>query len=171
MLNLARPWLIERIAVEYPKSSAMGTNPLIVCVLWAMSMDSKRPRLLLMLLMILPVNSSGAVISSFITGSSSNWTAVLNFKEILAEYKRFEEHVLDFKYILFDVSRYEVEELCRAANLVASVFALDSEDRQRRVSKAAAKASRGDKELEPGRVSEVYSMVFPCVAGKASGAA
>jgi hypothetical protein len=32
---------------------------------------------------------------------------------------------LDFRNILFDVNRYDVEELYRAANLISSVFALD----------------------------------------------
>ncbi|MQL53724.1 transposase [Desulfofundulus thermobenzoicus] len=52
-------------------------------------------------------------------------SAALSFKEMLAGYRQFEEHVLDFRYILFDVNRYDAEELYRAANLVASIFALD----------------------------------------------
>lgn len=66
-----------------------------------------------------------AVIPAVLYNGANNWTAALNFKEILAEYWRFEENVLDFKYILFDVNRYDVEELYKAANLVGSVFALD----------------------------------------------
>ncbi|MBF7082125.1 hypothetical protein IT084_03930 [Desulfallas sp. Bu1-1] len=32
---------------------------------------------------------------------------------------------MDFRNILFDVNRYDVEELYQAANLISSVFALD----------------------------------------------
>lgn len=71
----------------------------------------------------------------------NNWTAALNFKEMLAGYRQFEEHVLDFRYVLFDVNRYDVEELYQAANLVASIFALDqkmgTEELVRRLRKLA----------------------------------
>ncbi len=43
----------------------------MIWVLFSISIDSRRPRILLILLIILPVNSSGEVISSFITGSKS----------------------------------------------------------------------------------------------------
>ncbi len=65
------------------------------------------------------------IIPAVLYNGANNWTAALRFKEILAGYRQFEKHVLDFRYILFDVNRYDVEELYRAANLVASVFALD----------------------------------------------
>lgn len=66
-----------------------------------------------------------AVIPAVLYNGANNWTAALNFKEILAGYRQFEKHVLDFRYILFDINRYQVEELYRAANLISSVFVLD----------------------------------------------
>ncbi|SHJ51114.1 hypothetical protein [Desulfofundulus thermosubterraneus] len=48
---------------------------------------------------------------------------------------------MDFRYILFDVNRYQVEEQYQAANLVSSVFALDqkmsAEELVRRLRKLA----------------------------------
>jgi len=66
-----------------------------------------------------------AVIPAVLYNGASSWTAARNFKEILAGYRQFEKHVLDFRYILFDINRYQVEELYRAANLISSVFVLD----------------------------------------------
>ncbi|HHW44624.1 MAG TPA: transposase [Desulfotomaculum sp.] len=66
-----------------------------------------------------------AIIPAVLYNGANNWTAALSFKEMLAGYRQFEEHVLDFRYVLFDVNRYDAEELYRAANLVASIFALD----------------------------------------------
>ncbi|MDQ0285390.1 hypothetical protein J2Z49_000491 [Desulfofundulus luciae] len=65
------------------------------------------------------------IIPAVLYNGANNWTAALRFKEILAGYRQFEKHVLDFRYVLFDVNRYDPEELYRAANLVASIFALD----------------------------------------------
>jgi len=65
------------------------------------------------------------IIPAVLYNGANNWTAALRFKEILGGYRQFEKHVLDFRYVLFDVNRYDPEELYRAANLVASVFALD----------------------------------------------
>ena len=66
-----------------------------------------------------------AIIPAVLYNGADSWTAALSFKEMLAGYRQFEEHVLDFRYVLFDVNRYDAEELYQAANLVASIFALD----------------------------------------------
>ncbi|MBC7324041.1 MAG: Rpn family recombination-promoting nuclease/putative transposase, partial [Moorella sp. (in: Bacteria)] len=65
------------------------------------------------------------IIPAVLYNGANKWTAALRFKEILAGYRQFEKHILDFRYILFDVNRYDVEELYRATNLISSVFALD----------------------------------------------
>jgi len=65
------------------------------------------------------------IIPAVLYNGANKWTAALRFKEILAGYRQFEKHVLDFRYILFDINRYDVEELYRAANLISSIFALD----------------------------------------------
>ncbi|NLK23301.1 MAG: hypothetical protein GX309_04785 [Clostridiales bacterium] len=54
-----------------------------------------------------------------------NWTAKRSFKETLCKFEQFDELVLDFKYILFDVRRYKDEELLELANLIATVFFID----------------------------------------------
>lgn len=53
------------------------------------------------------------------------WTACLQFKETLAEAELFTEYLVNFKYILIDVNRYEKRTLMDLANLIGSVFLLD----------------------------------------------
>jgi len=55
----------------------------------------------------------------------AKWTVPLNFKETLEQYELFEEHVLDFRYILVNVHAYRQEELLELSNLIGSVFFLD----------------------------------------------
>ncbi|QXM05072.1 Rpn family recombination-promoting nuclease/putative transposase [Crassaminicella indica] len=57
----------------------------------------------------------------------NKWTAVRSFKEILNGYELFEENVVNFKYLLFDVNRMDKEELFNIANVVSSVFLLDQD--------------------------------------------
>ncbi|AUG57302.1 Rpn family recombination-promoting nuclease/putative transposase [Acetivibrio saccincola] len=55
----------------------------------------------------------------------NNWTVCRSFREMLDGSEIFSNHVLDFNYILFDVNRYEEEELLGLANLISGVFLLD----------------------------------------------
>ncbi|MCT4621595.1 MAG: Rpn family recombination-promoting nuclease/putative transposase, partial [Marinisporobacter sp.] len=57
----------------------------------------------------------------------NKWTAARNFKEILNGYELFEENIIDFRYMLFDVNRVKKEELLEIANLVSSIFLLDQD--------------------------------------------
>ncbi|MCT4618363.1 MAG: Rpn family recombination-promoting nuclease/putative transposase, partial [Marinisporobacter sp.] len=57
----------------------------------------------------------------------NKWTAARNFKEILNGYELFEENIIDFRYMLFDVNRMKEEELLEIANLVSSIFLLDQD--------------------------------------------
>ena len=66
-----------------------------------------------------------AVIPAVLYNGRNNWTARLEFKEILAGYQRFEKHILNFHYILFDINRYNQVELYNMANLISSIFVLD----------------------------------------------
>lgn len=66
-----------------------------------------------------------AVIPAVLYNGKNNWTARLEFKEILADYQRFEKHILNFHYMLFDVNRYNQEELYSMANLISCIFMLD----------------------------------------------
>ncbi|GEA15390.1 transposase [Moorella sp. E308F] len=65
------------------------------------------------------------IIPAVLYNGAGSWTAALSFKEMLDSYRDFSGHLLDFRYLLFDVNRYSEEELIRAANLIASVFLLD----------------------------------------------
>lgn len=60
-----------------------------------------------------------------IYNGKNNWTVNMNFKEMQQGYELFGEHLVDFKYILFDVNRYNDDELIGIGNLIASVFMLD----------------------------------------------
>jgi predicted transposase/invertase (TIGR01784 family) len=53
------------------------------------------------------------------------WTACRSFKETLAEAELFKEFVVDFKYILIDVNRYDKKTLMDLANLIGTVFLID----------------------------------------------
>lgn len=68
-----------------------------------------------------------AIIPIVLYNGKNNWTACRNFKEILNGYELFEENILDFNYVLFDVNRYDEEELYELSNLVAAVFLLDQD--------------------------------------------
>ncbi|MGI6647914.1 MAG: Rpn family recombination-promoting nuclease/putative transposase [Bacillota bacterium] len=65
------------------------------------------------------------IIPAVLYNGANNWTAPLSFKEILADYESFEKHLVDFQYILFDVNRYQKEELLQMANLISSILLLD----------------------------------------------
>lgn len=65
------------------------------------------------------------IIPCVLYNGSGSWTAKRSFKETLCKFEQFDELVLDFKYILFDVRRYKDEELLELANLIATVFFID----------------------------------------------
>jgi hypothetical protein len=46
-----------------------------------------------------------AIIPAVLYNGADKWTSALNFKELQANYRQFEKHLLDFRYILFDVNR------------------------------------------------------------------
>jgi len=55
----------------------------------------------------------------------NNWTVCRSFREMLDGNEIFSNYILDFNYILFDVNRYEEEDLLGFANLISGVFLLD----------------------------------------------
>ncbi|HUW65461.1 MAG TPA: Rpn family recombination-promoting nuclease/putative transposase [Spirochaetia bacterium] len=65
------------------------------------------------------------IIPAVLYNGEQRWTAARNFKEIQSGYQYFGDHVLDFRYILFDVNRYDDKDLSEAANVISSVFFLD----------------------------------------------
>lgn len=43
---------------------------------------------------------------SYVYNGAGRWTASTNFKEMLSGYEKFQKHILNFSYILFNVNRY-----------------------------------------------------------------
>ncbi|HOJ10626.1 MAG TPA: Rpn family recombination-promoting nuclease/putative transposase [Clostridiales bacterium] len=54
-----------------------------------------------------------------------NWRVCTNFKETLVANELFDDYILDFNYILFDVARYSEEDLLKLGNLIGAVFYID----------------------------------------------
>ncbi|WP_338834358.1 Recombination-promoting nuclease RpnD [Moorella humiferrea] len=69
------------------------------------------------------------IIPAVLYNGAGSWTAALSFREMLDSYQDFSGHLLDFRYLLFDINRYREEELMRSANLIAGVFLLDQKMR------------------------------------------
>ncbi len=68
-----------------------------------------------------------AIIPIVLYNGKNKWTAHKSFKEILSGYELFEDNVLDFNYMLFDINRYSENELYNISNLVSAIFLLDQE--------------------------------------------
>lgn len=71
-----------------------------------------------------------AVVPIVLYNGKNKWTAKTNFKEMLSGYELFEDNVLDFNYILFDINRYSDDELYNISNLVSAIFLLDQQMNQ-----------------------------------------
>ena len=65
------------------------------------------------------------IIPILLYNGRDKWTACRSFKETLAEAELFKEFVVDFKYILIDVNRYDKQTLMDLANLIGTVFLID----------------------------------------------
>jgi predicted transposase/invertase (TIGR01784 family) len=68
-----------------------------------------------------------SVVPMVLYNGKNKWTASRNFKDILNSNELFGENVIDFRYILFDVYRYDENNLEKMANMVSTVFLLDKE--------------------------------------------
>ncbi|WP_147564376.1 Rpn family recombination-promoting nuclease/putative transposase [Clostridium tyrobutyricum] len=68
-----------------------------------------------------------SVVPMVLYNGKNKWTASRNFKDILNSNELFGENVIDFRYILFDVYRYDEGQLEKMANMVSTVFLLDKE--------------------------------------------
>jgi len=65
------------------------------------------------------------IVPCVLYNGDDNWTVHRSFRETLAENELFGEYVLDFKYILFDVKRYDEKKLLELANVIGTVFFID----------------------------------------------
>ncbi|WP_052219839.1 Rpn family recombination-promoting nuclease/putative transposase [Clostridium homopropionicum] len=68
-----------------------------------------------------------AIIPIVLYNGKNKWTAHTRFKEVLSGQDLFEDNILDFNYMLFDINRYSEEELYNISNLVSAIFFLDQE--------------------------------------------
>ncbi|HOJ10661.1 MAG TPA: Rpn family recombination-promoting nuclease/putative transposase [Clostridiales bacterium] len=65
------------------------------------------------------------IIPCILYNGEYNWTAPRSSNDILIANGLFDDYIIDFNYILFDVVRYDEEELLRLGNLVGAVFYID----------------------------------------------
>ena len=66
-----------------------------------------------------------AILPIVLFNGVNSWTVAKSFKDMLNEKEMFEEHLVDFKYILVDVNAYSNEELIRIANGISIVVMMD----------------------------------------------
>lgn len=69
-----------------------------------------------------------AIIPITLYNGSPAWTANMSYRKMQEGYELFGEHLVDFRYILFDVNRYKDEELLKIGNMMAAVFAMDKDE-------------------------------------------
>ncbi|NMB40909.1 MAG: transposase [Firmicutes bacterium] len=77
------------------------------------------------------------------------WTVPLNFKETLNGYELFNEHVLDFQYILINVRTYDEEELLRLSGVIGAVFLVDQATNFEEIIENLKKLVETIKKMEP----------------------
>lgn len=68
-----------------------------------------------------------AIVPMVLYNGKNKWTAYTEFKDILSGSELFEDNIINFRYILFDIYRYNEIELESMANMVSTVFLLDKE--------------------------------------------
>lgn len=66
-----------------------------------------------------------SIVPIVLYNSSERWTACRSFKQTLSAGGLFGEYVVDFKYILIDVNRYDKASLSQLDNFIGSVFKMD----------------------------------------------
>ena len=86
-----------------------------------------------------------AVVPIVLYNGEESWTPVRSFKEYTANHDEFGDYLIDFKYILFDLNRYNEDGILTTYKLLDFVFSMDlrhnskdKEDFHRKLSKLAA---------------------------------
>jgi len=97
------------------------------------------------------------IIPAVLYNGAGSWTAVLSFKEMLNNYQEFSGHLLDFRYLLFDVNRYSEEELVKAANVIASIFLLDQKAKPKKLVTRLQKLAGAIKIMTPDEFRHITS--------------
>ena len=94
---------------------------------------------------------------------SNNWTTPLEYKKILAGHDLFGEDILNFKYILIDINRYQKQYLLKTANLISMVFLLDQKINTEELIKRLLEISKVIKKLDEthGRLFRIWVEKIP----------
>ncbi|MCL1880932.1 MAG: Rpn family recombination-promoting nuclease/putative transposase [Oscillospiraceae bacterium] len=72
-----------------------------------------------------------AIVPIVLYNGEDNWTPVRSFKEYTANYGDFGDNIIDFKYILFDLNRYDKEDILTSYKLLDFIFTMDLEHTSR----------------------------------------
>ena len=106
-----------------------------------------------------------AIIPIVLYNGENNWTACREYKEYLHGNELFEEYILNFRYILIDVNRFDEDELLKLQNLIGSVFLLDQKgnaettiEKLKKLAGALQKLNKEDSQLFKAWVVRVLSM-------------
>jgi predicted transposase/invertase (TIGR01784 family) len=91
-----------------------------------------------------------AIVPCVLYNGKDNWTVCRSFKETLEASELFGDNVLDFKYILFDVKRYDENRLLELTNLIGTVFFIEQKPEYealvKRLDQAMVKLSKLEQE-------------------------
>nr|WP_276329481.1 Rpn family recombination-promoting nuclease/putative transposase [Clostridium luticellarii] len=68
-----------------------------------------------------------AIVPMVLYNGKNRWTAYRNFRDVLCGSELFGENIIDFRYILFDIYRYDESQLESMTNMVSTIFLLDKE--------------------------------------------
>ncbi|HBJ2623327.1 Rpn family recombination-promoting nuclease/putative transposase [Clostridium botulinum] len=94
-----------------------------------------------------------SIVPIVLYNGKNKWSAKVNFKEILSGYELFEDNILDFNYMLFDINRYSDDELLNISNMISAVFLLDQEIDEQELMKRLKKIIYILKKVSPEQFS------------------
>ena len=63
--------------------------------------------------------------SFLLYNGSQQWDAVMEFKDLISGADKFEDWLVNFKYILVDVDKYNKDELLRISNSISLILMMD----------------------------------------------
>ena len=66
-----------------------------------------------------------AIVPIVLYNGSNTWTAPLSFKNKVQRAELFENHIINFNYILINVNAYSKEDLMKLQNTISAIFLLD----------------------------------------------
>lgn len=66
-----------------------------------------------------------SVVPIVLYNGNREWTAARRLKEVISNSELFGDNILDFRYSLLDINRFEKEELYKKRNITSAIFLLD----------------------------------------------